>query len=139
MLRFDDFDRVVFFTGAGLSAESGVPTYRGRGGIWTEYNYEDYACQEAFERDPDRVWDFHDKRRAMVASCAPNAAHAAMVALQQQRPGRVSIITQNIDGLHKRAGNSHARVIEVHGTLHSVVCLDCGWKGPMPETLDRGS
>ena len=64
--RLADFERIVFFTGAGLSSESGIPTYRGAGGIWKEYNYEDYACQRAFDRDPEKVWDFHDKRRVAV-------------------------------------------------------------------------
>lgn len=114
-----DFSRVVFFTGAGLSSESGIPTYRGRGGIWTEYNYEDYACQRAFDRDPDKVWDFHDKRRGFVAGCSPNEGHALIAATQKTKPGTV-VITQNIDGLHQRAGSED--VIELHGSLWRVRC-----------------
>ena len=117
--RFRDFERIVFFTGAGLSAESGIPTYRGHGGIWKEYNYEDYACQRAFERDPDRVWDFHDKRRAAVAACDPNAGHRAISEVQRVKP-ETAIITQNIDGLHLRAGGQD--VIELHGSLWRVRC-----------------
>jgi NAD-dependent deacetylase len=117
--RFRDFERIVFFTGAGLSAESGIPTYRGRGGIWNEYNYEDYACQRAFDRDPDKVWDFHDKRRAAVAARSPNAGHHLISDVQRTRPGTV-IITQNIDGLHARAGGRD--VIELHGSLWRVRC-----------------
>jgi NAD-dependent protein deacetylase/lipoamidase len=117
--RFSEFQRIVFFTGAGLSAESGIPTYRGRGGIWKEYNYEDYACQRAFERDPDKVWDFHDKRRAAVAACEPNDGHRTIAEVQRTQPG-TTIITQNIDGLHARA---RARdVIELHGSLWRVRC-----------------
>lgn len=115
--------RIVFFTGAGMSAESGVPTYRGRGGIWHEYNYEDYACQEAFERDPEKVWDFHDKRRATTGACAPHRGHELIAALERARPS-TWIITQNIDGLHQRAGSEH--VLELHGSLWRVRCDRCG-------------
>ena len=113
-----DFRKIVFFTGAGLSAESGIPTYRGQGGIWGEYNYEDYACQRAFDRDPERVWDFHDKRREAVAKCAPNRAHEIIARLQAT--GGASAITQNIDGLLQRAGATS--VIELHGSLWRVRC-----------------
>jgi NAD-dependent deacetylase len=118
-LRFRDFERIVFFTGAGMSAESGVPTYRGKGGIWSEYNYEDYACQRAFERDPEKVWDFHDKRRAAVMACQPNPGHAIVAAIQDRQPGTV-IVTQNIDGMHQRAGANE--VTELHGSLWRVRC-----------------
>jgi len=117
--RFADFKRVVFFTGAGLSAESGIPTYRGKGGVWTEYNYEDYACQRAFERDPENVWDFHDKRRSAVIACSPNEGHRIVARVQREQPGTV-IITQNIDGLHQRAGGLD--VTELHGSLWRVRC-----------------
>jgi NAD-dependent protein deacetylase/lipoamidase len=117
--KFADFSRIVFFTGAGLSSESGIPTYRGSGGIWKEYNYEDYACQRAFERDPEKVWDFHDKRRAAVAACEPNDGHRLIAVIQRAKPG-TTIITQNIDGLHARAGG--VDVIELHGSLWRVRC-----------------
>jgi NAD-dependent deacetylase len=117
--RLADFERIVFFTGAGLSSESGIPTYRGAGGIWKEYNYEDYACQRAFDRDPEKVWDFHDKRRAAVAACAPNAGHELIAKIQRDKPA-TAIITQNIDGLHARAGGRD--VMELHGSLWRVRC-----------------
>lgn len=117
--RFRDFERIVFFTGAGLSAESGIPTYRGKGGIWKEYDYEDYACQRAFDRDPEKVWDFHDKRREAVARCAPNAGHTTIAELQREKP-KTTIVTQNIDGLHARAGGRD--VVELHGSLWRVRC-----------------
>ncbi len=110
----DKYKCIVFFTGAGISAESGIPTYRGSGGVWKKYNYQDYACAEAFYRDPEKVWDFHDQRRAMIKSCEPNLAHKIIAKLQQQRP-QTSVITQNIDGLHQRAGAR--RVIELHGSI----------------------
>lgn len=117
--RFRDFHNIVLFTGAGMSAESGIPTYRGRGGLWHEYNYEDYACQTAFDRDPNKVWDFHDRRRAAVAACAPNRGHEVVAELQRTLP-TTAIITQNIDGLHQRAGAT--RVLELHGSLWRVRC-----------------
>jgi NAD-dependent deacetylase len=118
-LRFRDHRRIVFFTGAGLSAESGIPTYRGKGGMWTEYDYEDYACQRAFDRDPDKVWDFHDKRRAVVGACEPNPGHRILAELQAAEPA-TAIVTQNIDGMHQRAGAKD--VIELHGSLWRVRC-----------------
>lgn len=87
--------------------------------MWKEYAYEEYACQEAFERDPGKVWDFHDMRRAAVAACEPNDGHRAIATLQRARPG-TAIITQNIDGLHQRAGGE--RVMELHGSLWRVRC-----------------
>lgn len=116
---FRAFERIVFFTGAGLSAESGIPTYRGQGGVWHQYNYEDFACQRAFDRDPEKVWDFHDARRAKVAACEPNVGHRVIAEVQQAKSGTV-VITQNIDGLHQRAG-AHS-VIELHGSLWRVRC-----------------
>jgi NAD-dependent deacetylase len=118
-----DFDRIVFFTGAGLSAESGIPTYRGHGGVWAEYNYEDFACQQAFLRDPEKVWDFHDKRREKVAACEPNGGHRVIAEVQREKPETV-VITQNVDGLHQRAGATS--VIELHGSLWRVRCDDEG-------------
>ncbi len=113
------YSRIVLFTGAGLSAESGVPTYRGAGGIWREYRYEDYACQRAFDRDPVKVLDFHELRRAKVLACTPHVGHAHIRAMQAVHPG-VQVITQNIDGLLQRAG---VRVdAELHGSLWRLRC-----------------
>ena len=116
-LNIQDFQRVVFFTGAGMSAESGVPTYRGAGGIWKEYDYQRYACQRAFDRDPEGVWEFHNYRRELVAACRPHRGHQKIAELENSHP-RVSIVTQNIDGMHQLAGNQ--RVIELHGSLWRV-------------------
>lgn len=117
-LRLGDFARVVFFTGAGMSAESGVPTYRGKGGIWKEYDYRSYACQEAFDRDPEGVWEFHNYRRGIVGACEPNAGHRIIA-----ESGHV-VITQNIDGLHQLAGSEV--VHELHGNLWRTRCETCG-------------
>lgn len=114
-----DYANVVFFTGAGMSAESGVPTYRGRGGIWHQYNWEEYACQEAFDRDPEKVLSFHELRRTLILSCRPHAGHTAIATLQQRHP-HVTVVTQNIDGMHQRAGA--VNVIELHGSIWRVTC-----------------
>lgn len=113
-LRVKDFKRVIFFTGAGLSAASGVPTYRGKGGIWKEYDHQRCACQPAFDRDPEYVWEFHNHRRALVAPCEPNEGHKAIARAEAALP-QVTVITQNIDGLHQKAGSES--VIELHGSL----------------------
>lgn len=117
------YPRVVFFTGAGMSAESGVPTYRGRGGIWAQYRWEEYACQEAFDQDPERVLDFHQQRRGRVLACEPHAGHRRLAALQQAHP-QLAIVTQNIDGLHQRAGARS--VLELHGSLWRMRCAHHG-------------
>jgi NAD-dependent deacetylase len=122
-LCLEDFRNVVFFTGAGISAESGVPTYRGKGGIWKQYDYETCACQAAFERDPEYVWEFHNYRRKLVGACEPNDAHR-LIAEAEQRLPNVSVVTQNIDGLHQRAGTQ--RVFELHGSLWHTRCDECG-------------
>ena len=123
MIRLADFERPLFFTGAGLSAESGIPTYRGQGGIWHEYNYEEYACQRAFDLDPERVWDFHDLRREKAAEAEPSGGHRIIARVQQECPG-ARIVTQNIDGLHQRAGCTD--VIELHGSLWRLRCAATG-------------
>lgn len=131
-----DAQRIVFFTGAGMSAESGVPTYRGAGGIWKTYDYTRYACQDAFLRDPEGVWEFHNYRRGIVAACAPNPGHRLIAQAQRALPGRVTVITQNIDGLHQLAGATD--VTELHGALWRVRCDTCrtrraGRENPLTE------
>jgi NAD-dependent deacetylase len=119
----DRFERIVFFTGAGMSAESGVPTYRGRGGVWTRYRWEEFACQEAFEAEPEKVLKFHELRRASILACRPHAGHAAIAALEKSRPG-VTVVTQNIDGMHQRAGSGN--VVELHGSIWRLRCPNDG-------------
>ncbi|MCB9650950.1 MAG: NAD-dependent deacylase [Deltaproteobacteria bacterium] len=121
-MRFKDFERIVFFTGAGMSAESGVPTYRGAGGIWREYDYRAYACQDAFNHDPEHVWEFHNYRRGIVGACAPNRGHEIIAELEATH--HVTVVTQNIDGLHQLAGSTN--VIELHGSLWRLRCDHCG-------------
>jgi NAD-dependent deacetylase len=113
------YEHIAFFTGAGMSAESGVPTYRGHGGIWSQYRWEEYACQEAFDADPEKVLKFHELRRAAVLACNPHAGHLAIAELEKKHP-RITVVTQNIDGMHQRAGNRN--VIELHGSLWRLRC-----------------
>jgi NAD-dependent deacetylase len=130
--------RVVVLTGAGISTESGIPDFRGPNGVWTRNpEAEKLSSIQHYVADPEvRKASWRSRLAHPAFSAAPNAGHEALVALE--RCGKLhALITQNIDGLHVRAGNSAERVIEVHGTLHSVVCLDCGWKGPMEHALAR--
>jgi len=115
-------NKIVFFTGAGMSAESGVPTYRGSGGIWHKYNWEEFACQEAFERDPQKVLDFHELRRKSVLECRPHDGHMYISKIQKSHEN-ITIATQNIDGMHQRAGTDN--VIELHGSLWRLRCDNC--------------
>lgn len=121
---------IVVFTGAGMSAESGVPTYRGSGGIWKSYRWQDYACQEAFRRNPEAVLDFHEKRRKAVIECVPHTGHKILAELEAHHP-QVTLITQNIDGMHQRAGSR--RVMELHGSLWRMRCPRHG----VQEDLER--
>jgi NAD-dependent deacetylase len=118
-LNPNSYKTIVFFTGAGMSQECGVPTYRGRGGIWDNYRYEDYACQDAFDRNPDKVIEFHEIRRKAISACTPHEGHRILAGLERDHPG-VWIVTQNIDGMHQRAGNK--RVLELHGSIFRVRC-----------------
>ncbi len=117
------YKNIVFFTGAGMSAESGIHTFRGKGGRWQEYNWQEVACQRAFDRDPERVLDFHRLRRQEAISCAPHAGHRVIADLEAARPG-VTVVTQNIDGMHQRAGS--IKVHELHGCLWRVRCPQHG-------------
>ncbi|MDD5223201.1 MAG: NAD-dependent deacylase [bacterium] len=110
-------------TGAGISAESGVPTFRGQEGLWKNFRPEDLATPEAFARDPKLVWEWYLWRRGRIAPCAPNPAHHALVTLEQRIPD-FTLITQNVDGLHRRAGSRN--ILHLHGTIWEVRCTGCG-------------
>jgi NAD-dependent deacetylase len=115
--------RVTTITGAGVSAASGVPTFRGAGGLWRSFRAADLATPEAFRRDPVLVWEWYAWRRGLIAACAPNAAHEVL-ARWSRRPG-FTLITQNVDGLHERAGS--AGVIRFHGSIWRMQCAaGCG-------------
>ena len=118
--------RIAVLTGAGISAESGIPTFRGPGGIWRTYRAEDLATPEAFERDPKMVWEWYDWRRSVIAGIEPNAGHRALAEFEQKlRPSQsFTLITQNVDGLHNRAGSRN--ILRVHGDIWTVRCTSCG-------------
>ncbi len=125
--------RIVILTGAGISAESGLGTFRDAGGVWTQVRLEDVATPEAFARDPAMVRAFYDARRAQARAAAPNPAHEALARLEAARPDTL-IVTQNVDALHERAGARN--VIHMHGTLDGALCAACGHRWPWtPETM----
>ncbi|HMD70961.1 MAG TPA: NAD-dependent deacylase [Bryobacteraceae bacterium] len=126
---------VAALTGAGVSAESGVPTFRGAGGLWRDYQPEDLATPEAFARDPRLVWEWYDWRRQAIRTAQPNAAHRALVHLEKRTP-RFTLITQNVDGLHDLAGSG--RVLKLHGDIWRMRCTACAadWpdrRAPLPK------
>ena len=124
---------IVILTGAGVSAESGLATFRGPDGLWEGHRVEDVATPEAFVRDPVLVHRFYDARRARLGEVEPNAAHRALARLDTEWPGELLIVTQNVDDLHERAGAR--RLLHMHGELTSGWCLRCnerfGWAGTM--------
>jgi NAD-dependent deacetylase len=122
-IAIDDDTRVLVLTGAGISAESGVPTFRDAGGLWEGHDVTAVASPDGFERDPVLVWRFYSERRAAMAGVAPNAGHRALVELEVRLGERFLLATQNIDGLHAAAGSE--RVIEMHGALMSTRCSRC--------------
>ena len=113
--------RVVVFTGAGVSADSGIPTFRGAGGLWRNFRSEDLATPEAFARDPELVWEWYEWRRGLIRAAEPNAAHKAIARLPQ-----AIVVTQNVDGLHARGGA--ADVVELHGNILRARCVREGTK-----------
>jgi NAD-dependent deacetylase len=126
--------RIVLLTGAGISAESGLGTFRDAGGLWAEYPLEDVATPGGFARDPGRVHAFYNARRANCLAAAPNAAHRALARLEAEWPGSVTLITQNIDDLHERAGSR--AVIHMHGEVLRALCAACGHRWDAPDTMD---
>lgn len=111
---------VVVLTGAGVSAESGVPTFRGQEGLWRNYNPQELATPEAFKKDPTLVWEWYDWRRGLIAPLEPNPAHLAIAELEERSPSFL-LVTQNIDGLHKKGGSK--QMLELHGNIWNVRCV----------------
>jgi len=130
-----EFRDIVVLTGAGISADSGLATFRGADGLWEGHRVEDVATPEAYRRDPALVHQFYDARRARLGEVEPNAAHIALARLDAEWPGELLIITQNVDDLHERAGAK--RLLHMHGELTSGWCVACDnrfpWHGPMSE------
>jgi NAD-dependent deacetylase len=134
----DDAERVVVLTGAGISTDSGIPDFRGPKGVWTKNpEAEKLATLQHYVSDPDvrkRAWQARVDHEAWTAE--PNAGHRALVTLEER--GKLhALLTQNVDGLHHLAGSDPERIVEVHGTMREVQCLDCGERAPMERALDR--
>jgi len=134
----DTSTRIVALTGAGISTESGIPDFRGPQGVWTrDPKAERLSNIQYYMSDPDvRKLSWRSRLDHPAWTAEPNGGHLALVELE--RRGKLhALVTQNIDGLHQRAGNSPAKVIEVHGTMREVMCMACAWRGPMQPVLDR--
>jgi NAD-dependent deacetylase len=121
-------NRIAVLTGAGVSAESGIPTFRSNGGYWQNRRFEDLATPQGFERDPKFVWQWYEERRRGIAAARPNAGHDALVAIEkrvmEKRAGEFTLITQNVDGLHDAAGSKN--IVKLHGDIWIVRCITCG-------------
>ena len=123
MLVISPTDRIFVLTGAGVSAESGIPTFRGVNGLWRNYRIEEVASPIAWQRDPRLVWEFYSMRRRVAASATPNPAHLALASLEQKLGERLFLCTQNVDDLHDQAGS--IRVVHMHGELFKSRCDTC--------------
>jgi len=126
-------DRIVILTGAGISAESGLGTFRDEGGLWARHRIEDVATPEGFARDAKLVHDFYNARRKQAARARPNAAHRALAHLQTEHAGEVVIVTQNVDALHEAAGSTG--VLHMHGALARALCAHCGHRWSAPDEM----
>ena len=126
--------KIVILTGAGISAESGLGTFRDEGGLWAQHRIEDVATPEGFARDPDLVHGFYNARRTQSATASPNAAHHALARLEAEFNGEVVIVTQNVDSLHEAAGSK--AVLHMHGRLNGALCYGCGHRWDAPPQMD---
>ena len=118
------YNRIVILTGAGISAESGLATFRDEEGLWNKHRVEDVATVEGFARNPEYVHDFYNEMKKELIKVQPNAAHLAISELQQKYPAEISVITQNVDTLHEKAGNTN--IYHIHGQINQAVCMNCG-------------
>jgi NAD-dependent deacetylase len=134
MTEPDGLPRIVVLTGAGISAESGVPTFRDAGGLWEGHRVEDVATPEGFARDPATVLRFYDERRRAAASVAPNAAHLALAHLEEALGENLLVVTQNVDDLHERAGTGN--LVHMHGELRRALCTACGERSLFDSPLE---
>ncbi|HKC12716.1 MAG TPA: Sir2 family NAD-dependent protein deacetylase, partial [Vicinamibacteria bacterium] len=129
-LRLDGGTWLLVLTGAGVSAESGIPTFRAAGGLWESHPVEQVASPEGFAADPALVWRFYSERRRKARACEPNPGHRALVAMEERLGNRFLLATQNVDGLHGRAGSR--RMVELHGNLFLSRCAACD-RAPFPD------
>jgi NAD-dependent deacetylase len=128
--------KIVILTGAGISAESGIETFRAEDGLWAQHRIEDVATPEGFMRDPELVVNFYNARRAQAASVDPNAAHRALARLEAEHDGDVIVITQNVDDLHERGGTQS--LYHMHGHLKGALCASCDHRWPAPMVMHVG-
>jgi len=135
-LRIDSKTCLLVLTGAGVSAESGVPTFRSAGGLWEDHPVEKVASPEGFEEDPERVWRFYAMRRRKMGDVRPNAGHEALAEVERRMGDRFLLVTQNVDGLHRSAGSQ--RVLEIHGNIMETRCDSCG-REPFPDVTPYDS
>jgi NAD-dependent deacetylase len=144
----EEAERVCVLTGAGVSAESGVPTFRGDGGLWKSHRAEDLATPGAFRRDPRLVWEWYDWRRSLIADCRPNPGHEALAGFSLAPERDVTLVTQNVDGLHEKAvrdaaGRSAvpeaALPVELHGSIFRVKCTSCTYGARHRDPIDTDS
>ncbi len=127
---------IVILTGAGISAESGIETFRAETGLWAQHRVEDVATPEGFARNPRQVVDFYNARRKLAQEAAPNAAHESLARLEAEHRGEVLVVTQNVDDLHERGGSQN--VIHMHGALNSALCANCDHRWPAPLEMSVG-
>ncbi|EID99872.1 SIR2 family NAD-dependent protein deacylase [Leptospira licerasiae] len=130
--KFKNSKNILALTGAGISAESGVPTFRGKEGLWKQYRAEELATPQAFHRDPGLVWEWYIWRMELISTKSPNPAHYALVELEKKR-SNFHLITQNVDGLHKKSGSE--KIIEIHGNIFRNKCVRCAkmYESVIPE------
>ncbi len=131
--KLKDAKRIVFVTGAGISQESGIPTFRGTDGLWRKYDPMKLATIDAFYDDPKLVWEWYEDRRKNILAAKPNPGHQAIAELEKYKD--VVVLTQNIDGLHQRAGST--KVLELHGSIIRIKCTVCDFKGDIESRFDE--
>jgi NAD-dependent deacetylase len=126
-------EKIVFVTGAGISQESGIPTFRGKDGFWRKYDPMKLATKSAFYEDPKLVWEWYEERRKNILDASPNPGHFSIAELEKHK--QISVLTQNIDGLHQRAGSSH--VYELHGSIITIKCTICDFKDDITSEFSK--
>ncbi len=132
--KIEEAARIAVLTGAGISAPSGIPTFRDPGGLWENFKIEDYATPEGFARNPEEVWRWYAWRYRKIREAEPNEAHRLLAELERKKGDGFLLVTQNIDGLHQRAGSK--RVIELHGSIHLARCTVCDYRAELPPPED---
>ncbi len=126
--------RTVFLTGAGISQESGIPTFRGDNGLWKTHDPAKLASLSSFLENPSLIWEFYSYRQKMISKCQPNPAHLAISKIEEQKKGDSWVLTQNVDNLHRLAGSKN--IIELHGNIFKLSCVGCGYSGNMNMDMD---